>query len=185
MPTFEISAQVERDSLRAAIGLTEQLVDHGYVDFARVVDDADPNNPPINEDGFIKVDALATMSMLKGAEAITFLYEQAKRAGYAEGESEARRSASIYQAKVNHRLAAWMLRSACEGDQEIRLQLGRAARSLLSNTPMISPYINDILSRLGGCNLNDSSKLVPLGVLEACRDLAFKASEEIGDPHGR
>lgn len=38
-PTFTIIAQVGRDSLRSAIEVTEQLIEHGYVDEARVAAD--------------------------------------------------------------------------------------------------------------------------------------------------
>lgn len=46
---------------------------------------------------------------------------------------------------------------------------------------MMSPYIEGITSRLSQCNLNNSGKIVPLGILEAARDLAIKASEEINN----
>lgn len=176
MPSYTIICEVERENLRAAISLTEQIVEHGYVDFARVK--ADRSTTIMLDDGVAPIE----LKDLDGEESIRFLYERAKQVGYSKGEADARRSSNLSQAKQNHRLVAQMLKTACDAvDQEIRFVLGRSALALLNGTPMMSPYIEGITSRLSQCNLNNSGKIVPLGILEAARDLAIKASEEINN----
>lgn len=73
MRTFTLICETERESMRSAIDLTEQLVEHGYVDTARVQDDADGTYVPEEV-------AELTLKLTSAAEALTALANEASRA---------------------------------------------------------------------------------------------------------
>jgi hypothetical protein len=125
------------------------------------------------------------LSRLDGETAVRFLYESAYNAGYQAGSNDAARDGARRQAARNHSIAAAMLTDACGADQTVQWLLGRHVRSILNGTPMVSPHIGEILRLLSHCNLNDSRKKVPIHALEAVRDLAVRASDELKKPPAR